>query len=101
MSGPNVPALRPLDPVIAARVEGAQVSVFEARGAIEAVRAVIAAHTEEYPGQVAAVDLNNALRFALSVLWSVTDRLDPVNLCDPSRRAVVETSSMKEVDDAA
>lgn len=101
MSAGSLQDRRPLDPVIEARVVGAQISVYEARGAIEAVRAVLAAHNEEYLGLVAVVDLNNALRVALSVLSSVTDRLDTVNLRDPSRRAVVETTSMEEVDDAA
>lgn len=101
MSAGSLPERRPLDPVIEARVVGAQISVFEAQGAIEAVRAVLAAHNEEYLGLVAVVDLNNALRLALAMLGRVTDRLDLANLRDASRRAVVETTSMEEVDDAA
>lgn len=95
------PTRRELDPVIAARIDRIQQSVFEASGVIEAVRASLHAHHCERIGQTAVIDLVNALSAAQATLGSVGDRLDIANLGDGSRRAVVETEKTELLDDAA
>lgn len=98
----GTPARRALDPVIEARVARIQLDADKATGVIESVRAVLNAHhCDRLADGTALIDLSNALNLALAELATVTDRLDVVNLADPSRRVDVQSTGLEELVDAA
>lgn len=101
LEAPPQAGRRPLDPVVDARVADILSDLAQASAAVDVAAGILADSDAELAGNAEASQVGLSLRAVHKQVLAALDRLDTVNLLNPSRRLVVRTDDDREVFAAA